>query len=180
MKLAKWAVAVVVAVVALFGVGAGSPRAEAAGPKGIDLVQTAIAVNSSGPYAGQFDTLIAAVLAADPAVLARLSGNGQLTVFAPTDAAFEQLGVTPANVGNLPKSALTQILLYHVANGRRDASEVLTSSQIRTLQGGFLMQNGGTLTDTQGRVATIIVTNVEASNGIIHAIDKVVLPFALN
>jgi uncharacterized surface protein with fasciclin (FAS1) repeats len=138
----------------------------------------AIAVNSEGPFAGAFDTLIAAVLAADPAVLGTLTGNGQFTVFAPTDAAFEAIGVTPDNVGDLDQDFLTQVLLYHVARGRRDSSQVVSSDRIRTLQGGFLMVDGTVLTDNLGREADIIVTDVPAANGIIHAIDAVVLPFA--
>ncbi|MCM2312386.1 MAG: fasciclin domain-containing protein [Steroidobacteraceae bacterium] len=158
-----------------------APEAEANGKgkqKGPTLVDVAIAVNSSGPYAGQFDTLIAAVLAADPAVLQRLSAKRQSTVFAPTDGAFEALGLTPANIGDFDEGALTQILLYHVVNGRRDANDVLASTQLRTLQGSFLKQSAGRLTDNLGREATIIVTDVPAANGIIHAIDAVVLPFA--
>ena len=154
-----------------------APAAEAA-PPGPTIVDTAIAVNSSGSFAGSFDTLIAAVLAADPAVVNTLSGNGQYTVFAPTDDAFAALGLTPANVGSLPQDALTEILLYHVAPGRRDASDVLSSDRIRTLSKDFLMQDSGVLTDNLGREANIIVTDVEAANGIIHAIDAVVLPFA--
>ena len=64
----------------------------AAGPKGPTIVDVAIDINSSGPFAGDFDTLIAAVLAADPAVVDTLAGNGQHTVFAPTDDAFADLG----------------------------------------------------------------------------------------
>jgi len=64
-----------------------APFSTAAGPKGPSLVDVAIAVNASGPYAGAFDTLITAVLAANPAVLKTLSGNGQHTVFAPTSEA---------------------------------------------------------------------------------------------
>lgn len=143
-----------------------------------NLVDVAIAVNSSGPFAGAFDTLIAAVLAADPAVLTRLTRKGQSTVFAPTDDAFGALGLTPDNVGDLPQSALTEILLYHVLTGRRDSNEVLASTRLRTLQGSFLQQASGTLTDNLGRTANIIVTDVPASNGLIHAIDAVVLPFA--
>lgn len=149
-----------------------------AAPPGQTIVEKAIEVNSNGPFAGQFDTLIAAVLAADTAVLATLSGNGQFTVFAPTDGAFEALGITPDNVDELDQAFLTDVLLYHVAHGRRYASDVLASDRIRTLQRGFLFQNGGVLTDNLGRTANIIVTDVEAGNGIIHAIDAVVLPYA--
>lgn len=160
-----------------FALGSFAPAAQAA-PKGPTLVDVAIAVNSSGPFAGQFDTLIAAVLAADPAVVATLSGNGQFTVFAPTDDAFAALGLTPANIGTLDQGFLTNVLLYHVARGSRYADDVVASDRIRTLQRGFLFQNGGVLTDNLGRTANIIVTDVPAANGVIHAIDAVVLPYA--
>jgi uncharacterized surface protein with fasciclin (FAS1) repeats len=149
-----------------------------AGPKGDTIVDVAIAVNSEGDYAGMFDTLIAAVLAADPAVLATLTGNGQHTVFAPTDDAFEAIGLTPDNIGNpdiIPQDVLTAVLLYHVAPGRRYSGDVLESDRIRTLlkgKDGFVMQDGGVLNG----YATIIVTDVPAANGIIHAIDGVLLP----
>ena len=118
------------------------------------------------------------MLAADPAVLETLSGNGQHTVFAPTDDAFAKLGLDETTVGNLPRAFLTDVLLYHVVNGRRDAEDIVGSSRIRTLQRSFLRQNGGVLTDNLGLESTIIVTDVLAANGIIHAIDSVVLPYA--
>jgi uncharacterized surface protein with fasciclin (FAS1) repeats len=166
---------VVLAVVLAIGLTSANLSA---GPKGDTIVDVAIAVNNEGPFAGAFDTLIAAVLAADPAVFETLSGNGQHTVFAPTDDAFAALGLDETNVDTLPQEALTQILLYHVAKGRRYAADVIDSERIRTLQGDFLFQDGGVLTDNLDRDANIIVTEVEAANGIIHAIDAVVLPFA--
>ncbi len=174
-------VAAAAAVLVSFGLAA-APEAEANGKgknKGPNLVEVAIAVNSEGQFAGSFDTLIAAVLAADESVLKRLEAKRQSTVFAPTDDAFAALGLTPANIGTLDQDALTQILLYHVVNGRRDSNDVLGSTQLRTLQGGFLRQDSGTLIDnsTDSFNANIIVTDVPASNGIIHAIDAVLLPF---
>ena len=80
------------------------------------------------------------------------------------------------NIGTLPQADLTNILLYHVAHGRRYAADVIASDQIRMLNGVFVFQSGGVLTDAQGRTSTIIVTDVAASNGIIHAIDTVLLP----
>jgi uncharacterized surface protein with fasciclin (FAS1) repeats len=71
---------------------------------------------------------------------------------------------------------VTQVLLYHVAHGRRYAADVLESDRIRTLQGGFLFQDSGILTDNRGRMSNIIATDIEADNGIIHVIDRVVLP----
>lgn len=174
-------IAAAAAVLVSFGLAA-APEAEAKGKgknKGPTLVDVAIAVNTEGPFAGQFDTLIAAVLAADPAVVQRLSAKRQSTVFAPTDAAFDALGLNAGNIGGLPKEALTEILLYHVVNGRRDSNDVLASDRLRTLQRGFLKQDSGMLIDNNADSvnANIIVTDVPARNGIIHAIDAVLLPF---
>lgn len=146
----------------------------------LNIVETAIAANApGGAYEGQFDTLIAAVLAADPVVLETLSGNGKFTVFAPTDDAFAALGLDPSNVGALDQEFLTQVLLYHVARGERLAADVTTSKQIRSLQGTFFYpNNSATITDAVGRTSNIIVADVLASNGVIHAIDQVILPFA--
>jgi uncharacterized surface protein with fasciclin (FAS1) repeats len=172
-------IAAAAAVLVSFGLAA-APQASASQPvPANNIVDVAIAVNSAGPFAGAFDTLIAAVLAADPAVIKRLTAKRQSTVFAPTDDAFAALGQTPDNIADaLDEATLTQILLYHVVNGRRDSNDVIGSTQLRTLQGGFLKQSTGILTDNLGRTATIVVTDVPASNGIIHAIDAVVLPFA--
>lgn len=157
-----------------------APNTSAAGPKGDTIVDVALAANGpGGAFEGQLSTLIAALQAADPAVISTLSGNGQFTVFAPTDAAFEALGLNAGNIGGaFSTSTLTDILLYHVARGHRDASSVTSASRIRTLQGGFLMVNGATLEDAVGRSANIIVTDIPAANGIIHVLDQVVLPFS--
>jgi uncharacterized surface protein with fasciclin (FAS1) repeats len=163
-------------LIAVFAFGAFAAPAAFAAPKGPTIVDVAIAANED---TGNFDILIEAVLAADPIVINTLSGNGQFTVFAPTDAAFEAL------LGDLDltkdqlfanKALLTQVLLYHVARGNRDSAEVLASSRIRTLEGGFLSQSGGVLTDANGRTSNIIDVDIRASNGIIHVIDSVVLP----
>jgi uncharacterized surface protein with fasciclin (FAS1) repeats len=66
--------------------------------------------------------------------------------------------------------------LYHVARGNRDLEKVLASSRFRNLEGGFLYQSGGVLTDANGRTSNIIVVDIKASNGVIHVIDRVVLP----
>jgi uncharacterized surface protein with fasciclin (FAS1) repeats len=152
-----------------------------AAPPGPTIVDVAIELNEDeyGPFYQQLDTLIAAVLAADEAVLATLTGNGQFTVFAPTDQAFLDLGgYDETNIGDLPQEFLTDVLLYHVLNGRRYAEDIVASERLRTLQRGFLFQEAGVLTDNLDRTATIIATDVEAANGVIHAIDAVVLPYA--
>lgn len=150
------------------------------GPSIVDIVLANPDIDEDGD--GDFDTLLTAVLAADSSVLNRLSNNGQNTVFAPTDAAFEaafeeleMLGIDPADV-LADTELLTLILNYHISPGRRDAGSVLSSDQIRMRDGGFLDQSNGLLTDNLGRDAAIIVTDVKASNGIIHVIDNVVLP----
>ena len=147
------------------------------GPKDkVTLLQTALAVSEQ---TGDFNTLIAAVLAADPSIVMLLSANGQHTVFAPTDAAFGALGLTPENVGDLDQETLTEILAYHVVKGRKLAAKVLAQDKLNTLlrgKNGFLEQDGGVLTDNTGRTSNIVITDVEASNGVIHAIDAVVLP----
>ena len=162
-------------LVAVFAFGAFAPSAKAAS-QGNTIVDTALAVNAQ---TGEFSILIAALQAADPSVLRTLSGKGQFTVFAPTDAAFvsllNELGLTADQVLG-DQALVTKVLLYHVARGNRDSAEVLDSSRIRTLQRGFIRQNGGVLTDANGRTSNIIAVDIRASNGVIHVIDRVLLP----
>ena len=155
-------------------------KARTAPAKSPNIVEVASAANASGPYAGQLDTLIAAVGAADPIVVAALTSGGQLTVFAPTDSAFEALfaeiaPITPAEL-LADKQLLTNVLLYHVAPGRRNSGAVLGSSQIRMMVSGFVYQDGGKLVDNNGREVGFVVTDIPASNGVIHVIDRVLLP----
>jgi uncharacterized surface protein with fasciclin (FAS1) repeats len=157
---------------AAFAIGmiAGPVAARTAPPA--NIVDTAIAVNAQ---TGEFSTLIAAVLAADPAVVQTLTRQRQLTVFAPTDAAFAKLGLNAGNVATVGKAGLTQILLYHVAPGARYAENVVASSKIRTLERGFLKVSikGGAAYVNDSR---IIATDIKATNGVIHVIDAVLLP----
>jgi len=159
-----------------------------AAPPGPTIVDVAIAANNEGGlYEGQFDILIAAV-SNTPEVLDILNGNGQYTVFAPTDAAFEDLAVELGlSVDELVEFLLNNpdyletVLRYHIANGRLYAEDVLLKDRINTVikgKMGFLYQDSAILTDNLGREANIIVTDVETANGIIHAIDTVVLPFS--
>lgn len=129
------------------------------------IVDTAVALNGSGPYAGVFDTLIAAVVGQGLAPV--LDGQGQYTVFAPTDDAFAALGLTPDNVNDL--DGLADVLAYHVARGERDSGDVIGSDRIRTLNGSSI--------DVQDELGgNLVVTDVETANGIIHVIDVVLLP----
>lgn len=163
-------------LIAILAFGAfAAPSAQAA-PKGDSIVDVALAANAQ---TGEFSILIAALQTADPAVIRTLDGNGQFTVFAPTDAAFVsllgELGLTADQLLS-NQDLVTQVLLYHVARGNRDSADVLASSRIRTLEGEFLFQSGGVLTDANGRTSNIVTVDIEAANGIIHVIDRVVLP----
>lgn len=120
---------VLVLLLALSVVPAFAGPPDRRGPPGPSIVELAIAANGpGGAYEGVFDTLIAALLAADESVLNTLSGPGQFTVFAPTDDAFEkllaELGLTAADL-LADKELVTDVLLYHVARGRRDSGSVL-------------------------------------------------------
>jgi len=140
-----------------------------------NLLDLAVKLNSEGDFAGTFDTLIAAVLAADPSIAEALSGEDPLTVFAPTDDAFAALELTPDNIDVFGQAFLTDVLLYHATAGRLLAADVLALEKIEMLNGDVLLQDGGVLTDNLDRKANIIVTDVEALNGVIHVIDAVVL-----
>lgn len=181
MKATGWKKLVMALLVAVLALGTIAPAALAApatkrAPAGPTIVDVALAVNAQ---TGEFSILIAALQAAHPGVLTMLSNRGQFTVFAPTDAAFlallEELDVTAEELLS-NQSLVTQVLLYHVLRGKRDAADILASTTIRTIKGGFLYQSDGVLTDANGRTANIIATDIFASNGVIHVIDTVVLP----
>lgn len=120
-----------------------------------------------------FTTLVAAVVAAD--LVGALSTDDQLTVFAPTNAAFAKLNLNAQNVGDLPKDALTDILLYHVTNGRRGAASVVNARRIKMLNGDNVAvrftRDGLFLNQSK-----VTAPNLSAKNGIIHVIDSVLLP----
>ena len=140
-----------------------------------DIVDTAIA-------AGDFTTLVAAVQAAG--LEETLRGEGPFTVFAPTDEAFAALptGTLDALLAD-PTGQLTDILTYHVVPGAVLAADVvgLDGQAVTTVNGatftvGVADDGTVTLTDAAGNEVTVVATDVEASNGVIHVIDGVLLP----
>jgi uncharacterized surface protein with fasciclin (FAS1) repeats len=152
-------------VVAVVGLAIGSTFARA---NNQDIVDTAVG-------AGQFKTLAAALKAAD--LVATLKGPGPFTVFAPTDEAFAKL---PAGtVENLlkpeNKAKLTAILTYHVVPGAVKAEQVTKLDQAKTVNGAMVKvtTKGGKVTIND---ATVVKADIPASNGMIHVIDKVILP----
>ena len=122
---------------------------------------------------GRFETLVAALQAAGLAET--LAGEGSFTVFAPTDDAFAKLpeGTVEALLQDIP--ALTDILLYHVVDGKVMAEDVVTLESAQTLQGesvSISVENGMVYIND----AQVIITDIMASNGVIHVIDSVLLP----
>jgi len=175
-KLALIALSLVAAFALAACSGENGPTAVSAPEKArpeerTTLVDVAVAVNAE---TGEFSTLIAAVLAAE--LDGALGGVRPLTVFAPTDAAFAELGYDADNIGDVDKATLTQILLYHVTNGNRAANSVADARQLRMLNKGFTKVSA----DMDGGVfindAKIVTPNVAADNGYIHVIDTVLMP----
>lgn len=127
--------------------------------------------------AGNFGTLVAAVTAADLAET--LSGEGPFTVFAPTDDAFAALpeGVLDALLLPENKAVLAQILTYHVVAGKVMAADV-TDGDVATVEGQTIALSTADGVTVNG--ATVVAADVAASNGVIHAIDAVILPPGLD
>ncbi|WP_324028363.1 fasciclin domain-containing protein [Maribacter sp. BPC-D8] len=134
-----------------------------------------------------FTTLVAAVTAAD--LVETLSSEGPFTVFAPVNSAFEALpdGTVESLLEPSSKDALSGLLTYHVVSGKYMAADVIKaitdnngSFDVKTVQGGtiVLSLNGDKvmLKDEKGNMATVVMADVAASNGVIHAIDGVVMP----
>ena len=136
----------------------------------------------------QHTTLVAAVKAAG--LVETLQGKGPFTVFAPTDDAFENLpaGTVETLVKPESKATLTKILTYHVLPGRITSDKLMAdikagkgTATYKTVSGGTLkaMMNGPknvVLVDEKGNVACITTYDVIQSNGVIHVLDKVVMP----
>ena len=132
--------------------------------------------------------LVAALQSADsqspsPMLIPTLSGNGPFTVFAPTDTAFADLltfldPTGNTGLGDVPPATVEDILLYHVVSGNVRSTD-LASGTVPTLGGDITLDAANlTLTDPNGRVSNIIpsLVDIQAMNGVVHAIDNVILP----
>lgn len=153
--------------------------AEAEGPG------TVVEVAQDNP---DFSTLVTAVTTANLAET--LSGEGPFTVFAPTNAAFEKLpeGAVEDLLKEENRATLTGVLTYHVVPGKTDAATLIKmindnggSAELGTVNSSAKLTatldgENVVLTDAAGNKATVTATDVEASNGIIHVIDTVVMP----
>tara|TARA_B100000780_G_C20909977_1_gene362329 strand:+ start:81 stop:566 length:486 start_codon:yes stop_codon:yes gene_type:complete len=138
-----------------------------AGGHSKDVVDTAIG-------AGSFTTLVAAVQAAG--LVETLKGEGPFTVFAPTDEAFAALPEGTIQALLLPenKEKLISILTYHVVSGKVMSGALSNNTMAETVQGGQvkIMTTGGVTVNG----ANVITADIEASNGVIHVIDAVIMP----
>lgn len=177
----------------LAAVGLASSTVAASPPPAPSPTIVDLAVNASGMPnefdgdRGDFDILVAAVLALG--LDDDLSSSRQLTAFAPTDGAFVALAealddsdasLTEAEafgvVAGVP--GVTQVVLHHVAPGERFAADVVPATKVRTLNGDFIEKASGaaSLDAGLGRTANIIGVDLDASNGVVHVIDQVLLP----
>ncbi len=125
--------------------------------------------------AGTFNTLIAAAKAAG--LVGTLTSKGPFTVLAPTDAAFAKLPAGTVEMLLKPenKAKLASILTYHVVAGRAFAADVAKATSVKSVQGSAIK-----ITAKNGKVmannATIVATDINASNGVVHVIDQVIMP----
>jgi uncharacterized surface protein with fasciclin (FAS1) repeats len=161
----KVAKSLMVALVAVFVAFTGSAMAGSCSSQQKDIVDTAV-------EAGDFDTLVAAVQAAG--LVEALKGDGPYTVFAPTDEAFAKLPEGTLDALLQDKEALTAILTYHVVPGKVLAADAVKLDSAKTVQGQEVRidASSGVKIDD----ANVIATDVIASNGVIHAIDTVIIP----
>ncbi|MCG8598464.1 MAG: fasciclin domain-containing protein [Kiloniellales bacterium] len=168
MGIKRLFLAVAVVVPALGLAACANTNAPSASAPKADIVDTAVS-------AGSFNTLVAAVQAAD--LVDTLKGEGPFTVFAPTDAAFAKLpaGTVDSLLKPENKDKLVQILTYHVVPGKIMSGDIAGKQlAAKTVEGQSLDVNA-----TQGvRInnASVTTADVEASNGVIHVIDTVLLP----
>jgi uncharacterized surface protein with fasciclin (FAS1) repeats len=137
-------------------------------PADKNVVQTAVG-------AGSFNTLAAALDAAG--LVSTLEGDGPFTVFAPTDEAFAKLpeGTVESLLRPENRSKLVEILTYHVVKGRIYSGDLVKRDAVRTVEGSRAHVN---VTGAGAEIenANIVTTDIDASNGVIHVIDTVIIP----
>jgi uncharacterized surface protein with fasciclin (FAS1) repeats len=157
-------------------------------PDAANIVEVALDANKK---LGEFDYLLAAATCEyfDGAIVDLLTGKDRYTLFAPTDAAFENLqralGVTdpaPEVTCTLPQAQVFNILAYHVTEGRRFSNSVFnkrSTKMVEMLNGQYIVTNPNlTINDNAGQTIKAVkpLVNINASNGVIHVIDTVLLP----
>ena len=142
----------------------------ALGAQAKDIVDTAVG-------AGNFKTLATALTAAG--LIDTLKGKGPFTVFAPTDAAFAKIPKADLDKLLADKAKLTAVLTYHVVPGRVYRAGVPVGVPVTTLGGGRFTVNASlVITDARSRLASITATDSLALNGVVHTLNRVILPAA--
>jgi len=143
---------------------------------GLPTIVTHATANSN------FSSLVGALTSAgQPDFVSILSGVGPFTVFAPTNAAFTSLDaeLAPGGIASVSAANLTKVLQYHVVSGNVLSTALTNNQTVATLQTPqtFLVNlSPARITDVNSRVSNITATDVQCSNGVIHVIDKVLLP----
>ena len=166
-KLALYAL--LVSATLLVGVCMGASNSMDRSPGGKNIVDTAIA-------AGDFQTLVAALQAAG--LEDTLKGDGPFTVFAPTDAAFAKIPKDQLNALMANKTQLTALLTYHVVPGKVMSTNLKNGMMIKTVPGENLiisLANGGVMVND----AKVVQADIVSTNGVIHAIDTVLIPLVV-
>ena len=172
MKILRRSALVAAALAALLTLSACSSDSDSASDTMTEETTVGTIVDVASADAS-FSTLVAAVSAAE--LVETLSGTGPFTVFAPTNDAFAALpaGVLDALLLPENKALLTQILTYHVVSGKVMAADV-TDGDVATVEGQNIKLSTAEGVTVNG--ATVVAADVSASNGVIHAIDAVILP----
>jgi len=161
--------ALLISATLLVGICMGASNSMEMSPGGKNIVDTAIA-------AGNFKTLVAALQAAG--LEDTLKGDGPFTVFAPTDAAFAKIPKDQLNALMANKTQLTALLTYHVVPGKVMSSDLKNGMMIKTVPGENLiisLVNGGVVVND----AKVVQTDIVSTNGVIHAIDTVLIPMVV-
>jgi uncharacterized surface protein with fasciclin (FAS1) repeats len=146
--------------------GSNSMNASKEAPSVADIVDTAV-------VAGNFQTLVSAVEAAG--LVDTLKGEGPFTVFAPTDAAFAKIPEDQLEALLANKTQLTEVLTYHVVAGKVMSTDLTDDMSVATVQG----ENVTITLDDEGVMvneAKVVQADIECINGVIHAIDTVLMP----
>jgi len=155
-----------------------------AGMLAIGVAAAPVAASGPGTIAGiassnpNFTTLVTALSCTGLVPAVNDPDSAKLTVFAPTNAAFGKLGLNAKNICWLPKGLLTKILTYHVAPGALLASDVVSAKKIQMLNGLYVFPSVRTSGAYLNWYAKISTTNIQASNGVIHVIDSVLIPYS--
>ena len=172
MKILRRSALVAAALAALLTLSACSSDSDSASDTMTEETTVGTIVDVASADAS-FSTLVAAVSAAE--LVETLSGTGPFTVFAPTNDAFAALpaGVLDALLLPENKALLTQILTYHVVSGKVMAADV-TDGDVATVEGQNIKLSTAEGVTVNG--ATVVAADVAATNGVIHAIDAVILP----